>query len=342
MLNLTPLARRQISRFRANRRASISLILFSFVFAFSFFAEVIANDRPLLIIYQGKIYWPVIFSYPETTFGGEFNLNTDYHDPYIAKRIAAEGLIIWPIVRFSYDSIDYDLPASPPTPPSAIHWLGTDDQGRDVFARLIHGYRFSILFGLVLTGLSTVIGIAVGACQGYFGGKIDLLGQRLVEIWSGMPVLYLLIIMGSLITPSFVSLIFLMLLFSWMSLVGVVRAEFLKGRNLNYVRSARALGSRDTIIMIRHVLPNAMVATLTLVPFLVSGAITTLTSLDFLGLGMPPGYPSLGEILQQGKRNLDSPWLGLTGFFSLVFLLSLLIFIGEGVRDAFDPRKESP
>ena len=289
--------------------------------------------------YDGAWYFPVLVDYPETTFGGEFPTAADYRDPAVAKLISEKGWMVWPLIPFSYNTINYNLPSPALSPPSRVNWLGTDDQGRDVLARLIYGFRISVLFGLTLTVLSSLIGVAAGAMQGYFGGLIDLGFQRFLEIWGGLPMLYLLIIMASLVEPSFWLLLGLMLLFSWTALVDVVRAEFLRGRNFDYVRAARALGVSNSIIILRHVLPNATVATITFLPFILNGSITTLTSLDFLGFGLPPGSPSLGEILAQGKANLQAPWLGLTAFFVLASMLSLLIFVGEAVRDAFDPRK---
>jgi len=336
---ITPLTRRRLDGFRGNRRGFLSLWIFLAVFLVTLFAEFIANDRPILVRFDGAWYFPIFADYPETTFGGEFPTVTDYRDPALEELIAAKGWTLWPPIPFSYDTINYDLPSPAPSPPSRVNWLGTDDQGRDVLARLIYGFRISVLFGLVLTGLSSVVGIAAGAVQGYFGGLIDLGFQRFIEIWSGLPVLYLLIIMASFIEPNFWWLLGLMLLFSWMGLVDVVRAEFLRARNFDYVRAARALGISDPVIILRHLLPNATVATITFLPFILNGSITTLTSLDFLGFGLPPGSPSLGELLAQGKANLQAPWLGLTAFFVLASMLSLLIFIGEAVRDAFDPRK---
>jgi microcin C transport system permease protein len=333
--------RRRIANFRANRRGFWSLWIFLVLFVTSLFAEFIANDRPLLIHYDGRFYFPVFREYPETTFGGVFPTEAVYRDPFVEKAIREQGWMLWPPIPFHHDTINYDLAVPAPAPPSRVNWLGTDDQGRDLLARLIYGFRISVLFGLTLTLASSVIGVAAGAVQGYFGGTVDLLFQRFIEIWSGMPVLYLLIILASIVEPNFWWLLGLMLLFSWMSLVGVVRAEFLRARNFDYVRAARALGVRNTIVIVRHVLPNAMVATLTFLPFILNGSITTLTSLDFLGFGLPPGSPSLGEILAQGKANLQAPWLGLTGFVVLAVMLSLLIFVGEAVRDAFDPRKTS-
>ena len=278
-------------------------------------------------------------SYPEAAFGGEFETEADYRDPFVKNLIETQGWMLWPPIRFSYDTINYDLEVPSPAPPSQENWLGTDDQGRDVVARLIYGFRISVLFGLTLTLFSSVVGITAGAVQGYFGGLTDLLFQRFIEIWAGLPILYLLIILASVTEPNFWWLLGLMLLFSWMALEGVVRAEFLRARNFEYVRAARALGVSTPVIMFRHLLPNAMVATLTFLPFILSGSITTLTSLDFLGFGLPPGSPSLGEMLAQGKTNLQAPWLGMTAFATLAVMLSLLVFIGEAVRDAFDPRK---
>ena len=336
---LSPLMRRRIANFRANRRGFWSLWIFLALFGLSLFAEVIANDRPLLVRYDGRLYVPFAIEYPETTFGGVFPTETVYRDPVVRREIEAKGWMLWSPVPFSYDTINYELAVPAPAPPSRVNWLGTDDQGRDLLARLIYGFRTSVLFGLILTVLSSIIGVVAGGVQGYFGGRVDLFFQRFLEIWSGMPVLYLLIILASIVEPNFWWLLGLMLLFSWMALVGVVRAEFLRARNFDYVRAARALGVANTVIMRRHVLPNAMVATLTFMPFILNGSITTLTSLDFLGFGLPPGSPSLGEILAQGKANLQAPWLGITGFLVLAVMLSLLIFIGEAVRDAFDPRK---
>jgi len=336
---ISPLTRRRLDSFRRNRRGFWSLWIFLAVFLVTLFAEFIANDRPILVRYEAAWYFPVFSDYPETTFGGEFPTTADYRDPAVEKLISDKGWIVWPLIPFSYNTINYNLPSPAPSPPSSVNWLGTDDRGRDVLARLIYGFRISVLFGLTLTGLSSVIGVAAGAVQGYFGGLIDLGFQRFIEIWSGLPVLYLLIIMASFIEPNFWWLLGLMLLFSWMGLVDVVRAEFLRARNFDYVRAARALGVSDRVIILRHVLPNATVATITFLPFILNGSITTLTSLDFLGFGLPPGSPSLGELLAQGKANLQAPWLGLTAFLLLAVMLSLLIFVGEAVRDAFDPRK---
>jgi microcin C transport system permease protein len=338
-LRLTPLGIRRIENFKANRRGYWSLIVFLLLFGVSLCAEFIANDRPLVVRYDGKWFFPVFVAYPETTFGGDFPTEADYRDPYIRELIEAKGWMLWPPIPYSYDTIIHDLPGPAPSPPTWQNWLGTDDQARDVVARVIYGFRISVLFGLALTVASSVIGIFAGAIQGYFGGWTDLLFQRFIEIWSGLPVLYLLIILASMFTPSFWLLLGIMLLFSWMSLVGVVRAEFLKVRNFEFVRAAQALGVSNIVIMFRHILPNAMVSALTFLPFILNGSITTLTSLDFLGFGLPPGSPSLGELLAQGKNNLQAPWLGITGFVVLATMLSLLVFIGEAVRDAFDPRK---
>ena len=337
---MTPLNQRRWENFKKNRRGFWSLWLFLILFIGSLFAELIANDKPLLVFYEDAYYTPFLNEYPETTFGGFFETEAEYRDPEVQALITdVGGWIVWPPVRYSYDSINYDLTVPTPAPPSDENWLGTDDQGRDVVARLIYGFRISVLFGLVLTIASSIVGVAAGAVQGYFGGTIDLIGQRFIEIWSGLPTLFLLIILASLVEPNFWWLLGLMLLFSWVSLVGVVRAEFLRARNFDFVRAAKALGVSDAKIMVRHVLPNAMVATFTFLPFILNGSITTLTALDFLGFGLPPGSPSLGELLNQGKNNLQAPWLGLTAFFVLSIMLSLLIFIGEAVRDAFDPRK---
>ena len=338
-LTVSPLTRRRWRNFRANRRGYVSLWIFLALFALSLCAELLANEKPLLISYNGGTYVPVLVSYPETTFGGDFPTEADYTDPFVQELIAEKGWILWPPVRFSYDTIIRDLGRPAPAPPSARNWLGTDDQARDVLARVIYGFRISVTFGLLLTLFSSLVGIFAGAVQGFYGGWVDLGFQRFLEIWGGLPALYLLIILAGFFVPSFWLLLGIMLLFSWTALTGVVRAEFLRARNFDYVRAARALGVSDTTLMFRHLLPNAMVATLTFLPFILNGAITTLTSLDFLGLGLPPGSPSLGELLLQGRNNLNAPWLGLTGFITLAVMLSLLIFVGEAVRDAFDPRK---
>ncbi|MFD1378170.1 ABC transporter permease [Fodinicurvata halophila] len=334
-----PITRRRLQNFRKNRRGYWSLWIFLVLFGISLFAEFIANDRPILVFHDGSFYMPIFQAYPETTFGGDFETEANYRDPYLQQVINEDGWMIWPLIPYNHRTVAWDLGVPAPAPPDSEHWLGTDDQARDVLARLIYGFRISVLFGLTLTFFSSLIGIAVGAVQGYFGGLTDLLGQRVIEIWSGLPVLYILIILSSIVQPNFWWLLLIMLLFSWMSLVGLVRAEFLKVRNYDYVRAARALGVSNGVIMYRHVLPNAMVATLTFLPFILTGAITMLTALDFLGFGLPPGSASLGDLVAQGKANLQAPWLGLTAFFVLAVMLSLLVFIGEAVRDAFDPRK---
>ncbi|RMJ06230.1 Inner membrane ABC transporter permease protein YejE [Marinobacter litoralis] len=339
MIKLSPIQQRRLRNFRNNRRGFWSLWLFLLIFGLSLGAELIANDKPLLVSYNGDWYFPVAQTIPEETFGGFLPTEADYRDSFIADEINANGWMIWPPIPFSYNTINYDLDVPSPAPPSAVNWLGTDDQGRDVAARVIYGFRISVVFGLTLTLVSCLIGVAVGAIQGYYGGKIDLLGQRFLEIWSGLPMLYLLIILSAIVQPNFWWLLGIMLLFSWMGLVDVVRAEFLRARNFEYVRAARALGLENRHIMFRHVLPNAMVATLTFLPFILAGAITSLTSLDFLGFGLPSGSPSLGELIAQGKANLHAPWLGISAFVSLSLMLTLLVFTGEAVRDAFDPRK---
>ncbi|WP_377298553.1 ABC transporter permease [Rhizobium sp. SGZ-381] len=359
---LTPTNRRRLQNFRANRRGYWSFWIFMVLFGLSLAAEFVANDRPILVSYKGEMLFPVVVNYPEEKFGG-FLATTDYRSAYIQDEINANGWMIWPPIRYSYQTVNSEIPHSAPTAPfwlmgadercsaypqgaadpnctlGNLNWLGTDDQARDVTARLIYGFRISVLFGLALTVCSALIGVTAGAIQGFFGGWTDLLLQRFIEIWSSMPVLYILLIIAAILPPGFFVLLGIMLLFQWVGFVGVVRAEFLRARNFEYVRAARALGVGDWTIMFRHLLPNAMVATLTFMPFILSGSIATLTSLDFLGFGMPPGSPSLGEMIAQGKNNLQAPWLGLTAFFTMSIMLSLLIFIGEAVRDAFDPRK---
>lgn len=336
---LSPLGARRLAIFKANRRGYVSSILFLILFGLSLFAELIANDKPLLVRYDGRTYFPVLVAYPETTFGGFFETEAVYTDPAVQELIAEKGWMVWPPIPYSYDTVVRDLPGPAPSPPTRQNWLGTDDQARDVLARVIYGFRISVLFGLALTVTSSVIGVAAGAVQGYFGGWVDLGMQRFIEIWSNLPVMYLLIILSSFIVPGFWTLLTLMLLTSWMSLVDVVRAEFLRARNFDFVRAARALGAGNATIMFRHILPNAMVSTLTFMPFILNGSIVTLTSLDFLGFGLPPGSPSLGELASQGKNNLQAPWLGITSFVVIGLMLSLLVFAGEAVRDAFDPRK---
>ena len=359
---LSPLNQRRWQNFKANRRGYWSFWIFLVLFVLSLFSEFIANDKPVLAYYKGELLVPVLVDYPAEKFGG-FYAVTDYRDPVISDEIEANGWLVWPPVRYSYRTVNNDIPEAAPAKPSWLYdnefrcqryplgaddpnctignwnWLGTDDQTRDVLARVIYGFRVSVLFGLILTGASAVIGVTAGAVQGYFGGWTDLILQRIIEIWSSIPVLYLILIMSAVLPPGFFILLGIMLLFTWVGFVGVVRAEFLRARNFEYVNAARALGVPDRTIMYRHLLPNAMVATLTFLPFILNGAISTLTALDFLGLGLPPGSASLGELLKQGQRNLSAPWLGLTGFFTIALMLSLLIFIGEAVRDAFDPRK---
>lgn len=336
-MQLSPLNQRRWQNFKNNRRGFYSLWFFLVFFTITLFAEFIANDKPLLVYFKGELYIPIFYSYPETQFGGEFELEMDYRQDYAQELIQPHGWALWPPIRYSFDTINYARVA--PAPPTLDNLLGTDDQGRDVLARVIYGLRVSVLFGLSLTLISSIIGVAVGAMQGFYGGKIDLFGQRLIEIWSGMPSLYLLIILSSFVEPGFWWLLGIMLLFSWMALVDVVRAEFLRGRNLEYVRAARALGMDNQRLMYRHILPNAMIATVTFMPFILTGAITTLTSLDFLGFGLPAGSPSLGELIAQGKNNLQAPWLGITAFLVMSIMLTLLVFIGEATRDALDPRK---
>ncbi len=337
---LSPINQRRWQNFKANRRGYWSLWIFLILFFVSLGSELIANSNPLLIKFDGGYYVPVIKEYPETVFGGEFETGADYRDPFVKELIENKGgWILWPPIRYSYNTINLNLPVPAPAPPSAENWLGTDDQGRDVVARLLYGFRISVLFGLTLTIISSLVGVVAGAVQGYFGGWVDLLFQRFIEVWTSIPTLYLLIIIASVIQPSFWILLGILLLFSWVALVGVVRAEFLRGRNFEYVNAARALGLGNGAIMFKHLLPNAVVATITFMPFILNGSITTLTSLDFLGFGLPPGSPSLGELLAQGKANLQAPWLGLSGFFTIAIMLSLLVFIGEATRDALDPRK---
>ena len=334
-----PVWARQWQAFRSNRRGYWSLWLFLFLFILSLGAELVANEKPLLVSYGGEFYVPVAKVYPETTFGGFFESEANYRDPVVKDLINDKGWMLWPPIRFSYNTINYDLDVPAPAPPSSENWLGTDDQGRDILAGLIYGFRISVLFGLILTILSSIVGIIVGAIQGYYGGKLDLFGQRFIEIWSSMPTLFLIIIISSFLIPSFWTLLAIMLLFSWMTLVDLVRAEFLRCRNMDYVRSAKAMGVGTPVIMFRHMLPNAMVATLTFLPFILNSAVVTLTSLDFIGFGLPPDAPSLGRLVGQGKANLHAPWIGISVFATLTLMLTLLVFIGEAVRDAFDTRK---
>ncbi len=336
MININ---QRKILNFKNNKRGLYSLYIFLLLLFFTLPAEFIANDKPLLVKYNNGYYFPVFKNYAETVFGGDFETSADYRDSFVMELIESDGWIIWPLIPFNHQTVNYNLQVPAPSPPSLENLLGTDDQARDVLARLIYGFRISILFGILLTFFSSIIGVAFGAIQGYLGGLTDLLGQRFIEIWSGMPILYLLIIVGSIITPNFWILLILLLIFSWMNLVGVVRAEFLRARNFDYVKAAKCLGMSDYKIIVKHLLPNAMVATITYLPFILAASVTTLTSLDFLGFGLPPGSASLGELLNQGKNNLQAPWLGITGFTAISILLSLLVFIGEAIRDAFDPRK---
>jgi microcin C transport system permease protein len=336
---LSPLNRERFARFRANRRGYVSMWIFLSLFSLSLFAEILANDVPLLIGHRGRLYLPLFREYSEQEFGGEFEMAADYRDPFVIDLIEEQGWMLWPPIRYSFDTINYDLPTPAPSRPTMDNLLGTDDRGRDVLARVIYGFRISVLFGLTLTILSSIVGVTAGAVQGYYGGVVDLLGQRFIDVWSSMPTLYLLIILASLVEPNFWWLLGFMLLFGWMGLSALVRAEFLRGRNFEYVQAAKALGMSNTRVMFRHILPNAMVATVTFMPFILAGSITVLTSLDFLGFGLPVGSPSLGDLLAQGKANLQAPWLGISAFVVLGGTLTLLVFVGEGVRDAFDPRR---
>ena len=339
MLNLSPIGQRRWARFKAHRRGWWSLWLFLALFGLSLGGELVANDKPLLVTYQGDWYFPAFKRYTEQDFGGELPFQPDYRSAQVRQLIEGQGGRMWfAPIPFAFDTVNYDLTEPAPSPPTGDNWLGTDDQARDVLARVIFGTRVSLLFALALTAASALIGIAAGALQGYYGGWVDLIGQRLLEVWSGLPVLYLLIILSGFVEPNFWWLLGIMALFSWLSLVDVVRAEFLRSRGLEYVKAARALGVGDAQVIVRHILPNAMSATLTYLPFILTGAIATLSALDFLGFGMPAGSASLGELIGQGKSNLQAPWLGLTAFFALALILSLLVFIGEACRDAFDPR----
>ena len=339
---MSSLARRRWQNFKAKKRGYWSLWIIASLMIISLFAEFIANDKPIVMTYKGDVYFPVLVTYTEATFGGVFETEAVYRSDPVRQMISdGDGWMLWPLIPYSFDTIDWNTEGAVPEPPNARHWLGTDDIGRDVAARIIYGFRLSVVFGLALTVLSAIIGITVGATQGYFGGLVDLIGQRIVEIWAGLPALFLIIIFTTLFEPNPIALLLVLLLFNWMALVAVVRAEFLRTRNFDYVNASRALGESDPVIMWKYILPNAMVATLTYLPFLVSGSITTLTSLDFLGFGLPAGYPSLGELLAQGKANIHAPWLGLAGFFTLAIMLSLLVFVGEGVRDAYDSRRSA-
>ena len=335
---MSEISKKRWHRFKANRRSYYSLWTFCLLFTLCLFSEFIANDKPLIVMHDGKAHFPILKTYLETDFGGEFDLEADYRDEYIEELINEKGYMIWPLIRFSYSTINLDLPSPAPSPPTKENWLGTDDKGHDVLARLLYGFRLSVLFGFAVTIISAVIGIFLGAIQGYYGGWVDLTLQRVIEVWSGMPMLFMLIILVSVITPNIAWLILITVLFGWMSFVGAVRAEFFRCRNFEYVMAAKAMGMSDRRLMFSHILPNAMVATMTALPFALSGSVTILTSLDFLGFGLPPGSPSLGELLAQGKANIQAPWLGFSAFGTLGVVLMLLVFIGEGVRDAFDPR----
>lgn len=336
---MSPLMQQRLARFKQNRLGFICLIVFAVIFVLAIFSELIANDKPLVVKYQQSYYFPVIQSYPETTFGGVFETETDYKDPAVQQLIDRDGWALWPVIPFSYQTPNLELAVPVPSPPSQQNWLGTDDQGRDVLARILYGLRVSLLFGFALTLCAAFIGILIGALQGYYGGWVDLIGQRVLEVWGGLPMLFMVMILVSMFTPSVYWLFVIMLLFGWTALVGLVRAEFLRARNFDYVRAARALGVADRIIIFRHILPNAISSSLSQLPFMLTANITALTALDFLGYGLPPDAASLGELLLQGKNNLNAPWLALSGFFTLALVLSLLIYVGEATRDAFDPRR---
>lgn len=336
---MSPIMHARIQRFKNNKLGFSCLLIFMVIFFLSLCAELIANEKPLIIKYEQELYFPVLKKYPETTFGGIFETEADYKDPIVQALIDAKGWSVWPIIKYAHQTHNFELTVPVPSPPTAQNWLGTDDQGRDVMARVLYGLRVSLLFGFALTLFASLIGIAVGAIQGYYGGWVDLIGQRILEVWGGLPTLFMVMILVSMFTPSVYWLFLIMLLFGWPALVGLVRAEFLKARNLDYVRAARSLGVNDSKIMFRHILPNAMSSTLSQLPFMLTANITALTALDFLGYGLPPDAASLGELLLQGKNNLNAPWLALSGFFSLAIVLSLLIYIGEATRDAFDPRR---
>lgn len=336
---MSPVMQQRLARFKQNRLGFICLIVFAVIFVLAIFSELIANDKPLVVKYQQSYYFPVIQSYPETTFGGIFETETDYKDPAVQQLIDRDGWALWPVIPFSYQTPNLKLAVPVPSPPSQQNWLGTDDQGRDVLARILYGLRVSLLFGFALTLCAAFIGILIGALQGYYGGWVDLIGQRVLEVWGGLPMLFMVMILVSMFTPSVYWLFVIMLLFGWTALVGLVRAEFLRARNFDYVRAARALGVADRTIIFRHILPNAISSSLSQLPFILTANITALTALDFLGYGLPPDAASLGELLLQGKNNLNAPWLALSGFFTLALVLSLLIYVGEATRDAFDPRR---
>lgn len=326
------------AKFKKNKRGYYSLVIFLALFFTTMAASFIANDKPLLVKYQGNYHFPVFKKYSESTFGGQLKSETDFKDPYIINLIKDDGFIIFPLIKFSYDTINLDIKNSAPTPPDSQNILGTDDQGRDLLARIIYGVRISLIFGITLSALSLVIGVSFGAIQGYFGGKIDLFFQRFIEIWSSMPILFLLIIISSIVEPSFGVILLIMLLFSWLGLVGFVRAEFLRLRNFDFVKASTVVGSSNFRIIFYHILPNASPIIIANLPFLVAASITTLTSLDFLGFGLSFGYPSLGEVLNQGKNNVNAYWIGISGFLTITILLTLLVFIGEALRDVFDSR----
>ncbi|RKG39998.1 ABC transporter permease [Acinetobacter rongchengensis] len=337
---MSPISQARIEKFKQNRLGYFCFILFIILFIFSLAAELIANERPLLVKYEQHYYLPVFKTYPETTFGGVFETEADYRDPVVQHLIDEKGWAVWPILRYSPQTPNLDLAVPVPSPPTAENWLGTDDQGRDVLTRLLYGLRISLVFGLALTVFSSLIGIIVGAIQGYYGGWVDLIGQRIIEVWGGLPTLFIVMIFVSMFKPNVYWLFLIMLLFGWISLVGIVRAEFLRARHLDYVKAARGLGVNDWKIMFRHILPNVISSSLSQFPFILTANITALTALDFLGYGLPPDTASLGELLLQGKNNLNAPWLALSGFLSLALVLSLLIYIGEATRDAFDPRRQ--
>ncbi len=338
-MKLSILNQRRLYNFKKNKRGLYSFWLFSFLFIISLFANIIANEKPLLVKYNAKFYYPIFTFYSETTFGGDFETEADYKDPFVKDLINKKGWMVMPIIPYSYNTIIRDLNSPAPSPPSRKNWLGTDDQARDVLSRLIYGFRISVLFGFTLTFFSMIIGVSAGAIQGYFGGKTDLFFQRFMEVWSAIPTLYVLIILASVIQPNFWWLLIILLLFSWMGYVGVVRAEFLRARNFDYIRAAKALGVSNLRIMLRHMLPNATIATVTFLPFSLSASVTALSGLDFLGFGLPPGSASLGEMVNQGRNNLQAPWLGITSFLTLGLMLGLLVFVGEAIRDSLDPRK---
>ena len=337
---MSPIMQARFQRFKENKLGFTCFISFSLIFILSLAVEFIANDKPLLVKYDDSLYVPVLKSYPETAFGGVFETEADYKDPVVQQLIDDKGWAVWPLIKFSYQTPNLELAVPVPSAPTAQNWLGTDDQGRDVLARILYGLRVSLLFGFALTFASAILGIMVGAIQGYYGGWVDLIGQRILEVWGGLPMLFMVMILVSMFTPSVYWLFVIMLLFGWPTLVGLVRAEFLRARNFDYVRAARSLGVTDSTIMFRHILPNAMSSSLSQLPFMLTANITALTALDFLGYGLPPDAASLGELLLQGKNNLNAPWLALSGFFTLAIVLSLLIYIGEATRDAFDPRRQ--